>query len=333
MRCHFILTALVCLVLFTHSSYAGVTLNGTKYHSLQEVASKLNLKFKWESPNQEAVLSNSQVQLVFNKGKRYVLINNVQTWLGHAPRVHKNKFYITDLDISNLIAPILLPHKYPSPPKLYHIVIDPGHGGKDHGTSNADFNLKEKDLTLDLSLRLKKELERAGYKVSLTRKDDRFVSLKERPSFANRKKADLFVSIHFNAVASGKNSVKGIETYAFTLKNHPSTSGSAVTAADRQSFPANQFDSWNALLGYSIHRSTFQNTNSVDRGLKRARFAVLKSLNCPGVLVEAGFLSHPQECQQIKSPAHRQKLAKSIAQGIFNYQKTLNYIRKKSPRA
>ncbi len=100
-----------------------------------------------------------------------------------------------------------------------------------------------------------------------------------------------------------------------------------MTAPDKIAWTGNKNDHWNALLGYNIQKSLITDLRVIDRGLKRARFAILKTLNCPGILVEAGFLSHPEECQKINSSAYRQKIAQSIAAGVLSYQKTLDQVR------
>lgn len=306
-------------------AHARFSENGVSYYSLPEIASKLKLKLVLNS-SEEGVLSTPGTQLYFLKGKRYATLNNTQIWLGHPILFHKNNLYIAETDFSKAIGPVLAPNNYSIPPKLFHIVIDAGHGGSDEGASNIEYGLKEKDLTLDLSFRLMHELEQMGYKVTLTRNNDSYLPLKDRPNLANNKKADLFLSIHFNSVENGKPSVRGIETYVLTLQNHPSTSSHKPTNEDKVSLIGNENDVWNALLGYHIQSSLTGNLNNIDRGVRRARFAVLKTLNCPGALIEAGFLSHNDECQNIASPAYRQKIAQAIASGVLAYQKILNRI-------
>lgn len=315
---------------FAIPSQAKLNVNGVAYYSLKELASKLKLNLDWNLKKEEGLLTGPNIQLSFLNKKRYVIINNVQVWLGLPIFLNKNELYISENDFSKAIAPIVAPHNYSMSPKLSHIVIDAGHGGNDEGTSNLQYNIKEKDLALDVSLRLMRELEQSGYKVTLTRNKDQYISLKDRPDFANIINADLFISIHFNSVENGKNGVQGIETYVLTLENHPSTSSHLVTALDKVTLPGNKNDPWNVLLGYNVQNNLINNLNAVDRGVRRSRFAVLKTLNCPGILLEAGFLSHPEESQKINSPIYRQSIAQSIAAGILAYQKTLNRIREKT---
>lgn len=301
----------------------GIEIQGINYLNLKEMAPKLNLKLSSHRSRDEGVLVGPDIAVSFIKGKRYVAINHTPIWLGRPILLHKNDLYLAESDFFKAIAPILVPYNYSMPPKLRHIVIDPGHGGKDEGARNSECGLREKDLTLDLSIRLMRELQRMGYKVTLTRQNDHFLSLKDRPECANRKKADLFISIHFNSVETGKNSVSGVETFILTLQNDPSTAGKTVSAEDKISYPGNQYDPWNALLGYNIQSHLVHELQSNDRGLRRGRLAVLKTLECPGVLVEAEFMSNNEECQKIRSPAYRQKMAQSIASGVLAYHKII----------
>lgn len=310
-------------------SNASSTFNGETYYALKEIAQKLGMKFRWIRRHEEASLKSKWTTLSFKREKRQFSINGNSIWLGHPVRLQKKQLFISKRDYDGTLAPILTPHKFRSPPKLYKIVVDAGHGGKDNGTINAALNLNEKAVALDVAQRLAKLLRGYGYDVHLTRNNDQFIPLEKRTQIANNLDADLFVSIHFNAVEKGQSQVNGIETYALSLANHPSSSGSKLTASDCAGYQGNKNDPWNALLAYHVHTSLNQKLDTSDRGLKRARFKVLKNLKCPGILVEAGFMTHPHEAKQIKAPVHRQKIAQSIATGIFEYQKKLNRIRQK----
>ncbi len=320
---------LICIFCIGTFSYGKVTVDGVCHYSLKEVASKLKLRLEWNAQNEEVILTGPNIRMSFLNKKRYVIINNIQVWLGMPIFLNKKELYVSESDFLKAIAPVVVPCNYSMPPRFLHVVIDAGHGGSDEGTSNGEYNVKEKDLALDVSLRLKKELEQGGCRVTLTRGKDQYIALKDRPDFANEVDADMFISVHFNSVENGRNSVQGIETYVLSLAGHRSTSSHLVNALDEVSLPGNRNDPWNILLGYSVQNSLIKNLKAVDRGVRRSRFAVLKTLNCPGILVEAGFLSHPEECRKISSPVYRQKIAESIAGGVFGYQRALNRIRER----
>lgn len=179
-----------------------------------------------------------------------------------------------------------------------HIVIDPGHGGKHLGACSKRHSFEEKQFTLPTARLLQKKLEKLGYRVSLTRNEDVFVSLSERAAIANRCKADLFISIHYNS-APGKPDVHGLEVFYFGYKdNRPHK---ARVLAD---------DVLNGML---------KETKAHSRGTKPARFVVLKETQMPSILVEGGFLTNEKERAKIKSKTYLEKVAEGIAQGVHHY--------------
>jgi len=169
------------------------------------------------------------------------------------------------------------------------IVIDPGHGGFDRGGIPGQ-RVAEKIMTLDVSLRLKPLLEKAGYKVVMTRNTDVFVPLGERVAMANSYPNSIFVCIHFNsATRSGAN---GIETYFYSTESAP--------------------------LAASIHSAVVVGAPSENRGVRRRGYFVLRKTAVPAVLIECGFLTNPTEAQYAQSSDYRQKLAQEIARGVLN---------------
>lgn len=305
-----------------------VILEDKAFIDLESVANRLRMRYQWVEPRKSVEIQNKSIQLLFEKEKRHININDGKIWLGDPVRSHRGRLYISKEDFKWGIMPLLTPQAFASPPKLYRIVIDPGHGGKDDGTINEVFSAKEKDLALDISKRLKEILVKYGYDVHLTRTDDSFIPLADRPEIANRLMADLFVSIHLNSIDSIKSDqVKGVETYILTLPGQSSTDQSIPNAQDKVGYPGNRNDAWNALLAQYIQRGLVNDLATVDRGVRRARFKVLKTLKCPGVLIESGFLSNPKECKLFKSPVYRDQVAQAIAKSLLKYQHTLDRIR------
>ncbi|MDQ8185589.1 N-acetylmuramoyl-L-alanine amidase [Pelagicoccus sp. SDUM812002] len=196
------------------------------------------------------------------------------------------------------------------------IVIDPGHGGVHDGAKNQSIGILEKNLALDVSLRLQGHLEANGFKVVLTRYDDRHVELKERPAIANGLKADLFVSVHFNA--AGKSDPKGLETYMFTPEGNPSSSDSE-SGDDAVFYPVNRFDQQSFELAYAMQKTMTTRLGREDRGVKKGRWAVLKTLDCPGVLVECGFVSNDDEALLISTAGYRERVSQALADAIVAY--------------
>ena len=263
--------------------------------------------------------------MTFYTNKRFFALNGTRVFLGSPGLLQKDKFLLAKQDVEKTLLPLILPQKSPMPPKLYHIVLDPGHGGKDPGAQSQIFGLKEKELNLDIAKRVKRKLEIFGYKVTLTREKDRYLSLRERTAIAERRKADLFISIHFNA--SSTKTANGVETYCLAPVGQPSSNEVKSQANYQTRYPGNQKDCWNILCAYYVQSTLVRTLGAVDRGVKRARFSVLRTATMPSILVEVGYITNAQEVKKIKTEAYRQKVAQSIANGVFLYQKTLNRIR------
>jgi len=225
--------------------------------------------------------------------------------------------------------------------KIGRIVIDPGHGGHDTGTIGPH-GLREKDLVLDVGLRLRKLLEeKAGAEVIMTRSDDTFIPLEERTAIANQKDADLFVSIHANA--SRDASARGVETYYLNFTSDPR----ALEVAARENATSEQsvhqlqdlvkkivltekIKESQVFAGdvqHSIYRLTSAGTGQGDRGVKRAPFVVLIGANMPSILAEISFLSNPYDERQLRKPDYRQKIAEALYQGIYRYVSALGGVK------
>ena len=222
--------------------------------------------------------------------------------------------------------------------KKYIIVIDAGHGGKDNGASCCK-KKKEKNVTLAVAEKLKKKLEKKGYKVYMTRDDDTFVKLPKRTEFANKKKADIFVSIHANAAPNKKlaNFFKGIEIYYLS----PAKTDRAKEAAAKENavmFKDKDFYTKNAYLslisrekiieshklGLDVSAQMLSNIRSSygkveDGGVKPANFWVLVGAQMPAILVETGYITHPKEGNNLMNAYYKDLLAKGIMEGIGRY--------------
>jgi len=217
------------------------------------------------------------------------------------------------------------------------IVIDPGHGGRDPGAVGYS-GVKEKDLNLAVSKQLVKALRARGYRVLMTRNDDTFVPLYSRANFANRVKADIFVSIHCNA--SLRKKASGFEIYFLSEK--ASDPGAKATARLENAVvalegkPSKRNRRVQELL-YSMAKNAFINESSalcghirkvVRKGIKMVRydvkqagFFVLKGTQMPAVLVELGFISNKHEERQLSRGTFQRKMVAAITKGIHQYEK------------
>jgi len=297
------------------------------YIGAKEMARTLNLTPKWDPATRQLTLLDAQVTLVLERDQRETDLNGMRVFLG-APTVWRNgELAVSQIDFQRLLLPAIRPLNLSGPtPGLKVIAIDPGHGGRDTGKVNAGQKVLEKEATLDTARRLKLLLEAQGFTVVLTRSDDRFVELAERPEIATRESADLFISLHFNAVEAEATRVTGVEVYTMT----PQFQLSADRRLDDHVpvfNPGNAMDPWNTVLGYHLHRALLSSLKVPDRGLKRGRYVVLRLARCPAVLIEAGFLSHDGEARRIATPQYRQEIAAAIAAGVHNYVTTVAAVR------
>jgi N-acetylmuramoyl-L-alanine amidase len=224
--------------------------------------------------------------------------------------------------------------------KIGRIVIDAGHGGHDTGTIGPT-GLMEKDLCLDVALRLGKIIEQKlpGAEVVFTRSDDTFVPLEERTNIANEAKADLFVSIHANS--SPDHGARGVETYYLNLKGSPE----AMEVAARENSVSQQgvhdledlvkkiartekIDESKELaedVQTSLSKRIQRTAKPVrNRGVRKAPFVVLIGAGMPSILTEISFLSNPADEQLLKKPEHRQHIAEGVYQGVAAYLQSLN---------
>ena len=145
---------------------------------------------------------------------------------------------------------------------------------------------------------------------------DEYIELFDRPDIAKRRGADLFVSLHFNAFP--QSNVRGAEVYCLTPAGAASTNARGEGGGSG-SFPGNRFNPRNMLLAYDVQKSLVRSLSVEDRGVHRARFAVLRGAAMPAVLIEGGFMSHPSEGRKIFDPAYRREMARAISDGILNY--------------
>ncbi len=217
----------------------------------------------------------------------------------------------------------------------YHIVVDAGHGGKDPGARSRN-GTQEKDITLDISRRLKQSLESRGFKVTMTRDRDVFISLEQRTEIATHAKADLFVSIHANS--SPSRSVDGIEVYALrdldgVEKRDPQrqknqrmfTRSLAMKSGDvnLEMIIADMLYNYkiaeSQLLAAFVNKGTSVGARVNSRGVKRAGFHVLRNTLIPAVLVEVGFLTNSQEEAMLRQADYRQKLADGVAASLVSF--------------
>jgi N-acetylmuramoyl-L-alanine amidase len=225
--------------------------------------------------------------------------------------------------------------------KIGRIVIDPGHGGHDTGTLGPT-GLEEKEVVLDVGLKLKKLLEqRTGCEVIMTRSDDTFIPLEERTAIANQKSADLFISVHANA--SRDESARGIETYYLNFTSSPDALEVAARENASSQEAVHQLQDLIKKIAMTekieesqdfarqVQREVYTRVTKVsgaqrDRGIKKAPFVVLIGANMPSILAEISFLTNPRDERLLRRPDYREKIAEALYEGILGYLKTLGEV-------
>jgi N-acetylmuramoyl-L-alanine amidase len=226
--------------------------------------------------------------------------------------------------------------------KIGKIVIDPGHGGHDTGTIGPN-GLEEKDLVLDVGLKLGKLLEsRLGAEVVYTRKDDTFIPLETRTAIANQQRADLFISIHANS--SHDPDARGVETYYLNFTSSPDALEVAArenAVSEKSIFELQDLVKKIALkekieesrefasdVEESLHAGlAAKNPGIRNRGVKKAPFIVLIGANMPSILAEISFVSNPGDERRLETSEYRQRIAESLYKGIAKYVNGLSGVK------
>lgn len=215
------------------------------------------------------------------------------------------------------------------------IVIDPGHGGKDCGAMGVD-KVCEKKVVLNIGKYLRDELKKRGYKTYMTRDKDVFIGLRQRTNLANNRNADLFISIHANAIPENKAKFEGIESYFLStarserakkvaaLENKDDTEG--MNYFSKQSFlntlNTQRIVASNRLaidIQYGMLQSLRSKYKVVDGGVREGPFWVLVGAVMPSVLLEVGYITHPTEGKRLNQTAFQKTIAKGIADGVDGY--------------
>jgi len=280
---------------------------------MQDLFARFSVASAITDTNGVTVWTTPDMQVRFFDNSRRLEINGTLLWMNGAVTTNEaTQRMIAATDVETVLAPLLAPAAPVARSGRFVVVLDPGHGGDDPGAvaTNA---FPEKKLTLDIARRVRKKLKVPGVSVRMTRRGDQTLTLAERSAVAARR-GDVFVSIHANKAPNV--AAEGIETFVLPADGYPSTS---ATGTVFESHPGNLHDAASTQLAYFIHREMGSKTQAVDRGIKRARFEVLRNSPCPAALVEVGFMSNTGELAKLLDPGYRDRLAEGIASGILAY--------------
>ena len=297
--------------------------SGVRYVLLFDVADFYGLASQYTKEGVVLYSSTRRVEMFYEK--REGSINGTKTFF-LAPVLYLDKRpYITETDFLRVIDPALRT-RIPQKQRIRTIMIDPGHGGSDPGAKGPV--LSEKQVNLLIAAKLKRALEKLGFRVLMTRTGDTFPALKDRTDMAKKNKPDLFISIHCNSAANS--AVHGIETFLVTPVG-------ACSTADKEPqstrYTGNAFDQNNYRLAFDIHRSLLKFTGCEDRGIRHARFYVLRNSVCPSILIECGFLSNNAEGRLLATNERQNKIVAGILSGLARYAEAVKPSKKESASA
>jgi N-acetylmuramoyl-L-alanine amidase len=322
--------------------YRVEQISGVSVFSLVDMCEREKVAWDYDSLSRIVILKKGNTEVRLLVGSDRAIVDKTTQRLS-APIIIKDGVVYAPVDVWSYFQPAVCPTGLagvPSGPAylkpIRSVVIDAGHGGKDPGAI-GHYGLREKEVVLDVAQRVKNELERCGLKVFLTRDDDVFLPLYDRPAVSGERKADLFVSIHANATRSRW--VQGFEAYYLSeamddnaralaaIENAPQELDTNIFMAQVQSLKATLWDmvytenrKESFELANTIGKSVSRRMNMKLLGVRGAKFAVLKGSMVPAVLVEIGYISNREGERNLKDANYRQRMAQAIAEGIINFQ-------------
>lgn len=322
------------------------TFNSVGYLPLIKLCDVYGLKYKLDNYINTATIEKENNKIILRSGSDTMFVNGSRRRLEAPVLMNAGALFVPVSFAKNTLAPIVgvapaeeIPEAEISKRYIIKtIVIDAGHGGKDVGAVGRRFHLREKNMALELAHKIKEKLSGSGIRVIMTRSDDTFIPLARRAKIANQSGADLFVSVHINA--SRTKSLSGFECYY--LSNTTDDNARALEAYENASIKIwgeaqiehskrldrtlwdmalteNRLES--AELASSICSSVSENFTMGNRGIRAARFYVLKYTRMPAVLVEAGYISNKYEELKLKDSEFLDKIADAVSQGILRYKR------------
>jgi N-acetylmuramoyl-L-alanine amidase len=300
----------------------GDTIDGRDYVPVADVAAEFALGAPASAgPKKFLAKGGDGKSLQVEVNSREAMIDGVRQWLSFPARMDGAAPCVSQFDVEHTIRPALQLGKVEGVKPVRVVVLDAGHGGYDNG-ARSRYGY-EKEYTLDVVRRLRKKLEAADVKVVQTRNSDSFIPLESRPRVANRLSGAVFVSIHFNS-ADWKPSANGIETYCISPLGAPPSGQDRLMARDRMVEAGHALEPVDFTFATTMQHALVGKLGVEDRGVKRARFVVLKDASTPAILIEGGFLTNAGDAARIDSARWREAYAEALATGILEYRKFAN---------
>lgn len=305
---------------------------------LKDICVRNDIRWQWDHVAQVATLRHKGAGAEVLVGSDLVLVGGERVALSAPVRMVRSAVMVPPDFQSKVIDRLLREagrQKGYAAPKIREIIIDAGHGGKDPGAIGRT-GTQEKKIVLDIAKRLRRILQGRGFSVRMTRDGDRFISLPERTEIASRAGADLFISVHANSNPS--RGVHGLEVYTagdsgfmdgdeaqrrtnrrLMFRNLSMKNGDSQVERIVSDMLHTHKQGEGKVLAGRLARQTARVAKTRNRGVKDARFYVLRNTLVPAVLVEVGFLTNPREEKLLRSGAYRQRIARGLAEGILDY--------------
>ena len=318
-----LVTLLACAGLASAATeWELVKIRGRDYLTVDNIAKFYGLPTGVAPVEKRIRLDNGKISLEVQLDSREVMINGARTWLCFPVTEKDGQYLVSRIDLAKSFEPQFRPQMIKDLGQFKTVVLDPGHGGFDKGAISGYGY--EKDFALDVARDIKPILEAKGLNVKMTRDSDIFVPLELRARIANAAKDAVFVSIHFNATDSNP-AANGFEIFSLTPRGAPSTADDALALRFMNMEAGSPVDAPSLALSMSVYHSVLGHFSEFDRGIKRARFAVLRLTKIPAILVEGGFLTERGESRLIAKSAWRARFAESIATGILSYKELVDH--------
>lgn len=254
-------------------------------------------------------LGNGELTLDFGPAPRELRIQDRLCILSHPVQEDAGgDLLVSVTDLLQLIEPVLRPTYISNRSAVRTVVLDPGHGGHDTGTVTP--YAREADVALVVATRLGAELRKRGYEVVYTQEQNQYQSPQARVDKANAAPAAIFISLHLN---SGRSDESGVQTYTM----NPLQTGD-------KPLPGHEFSQSSMALAMALQSSLVEKTEAVDGGCRRAHYSPLNSLRCPGVMVELGYATNPEEGTRLSTEEYQLKLVNALADGVDSFARVMN---------
>lgn len=286
--------------------------DGVEYVPLEDLRSfykLMPLQPKGRKVAGQRMVGNGEVELHFGPAPRELRIQERLCMLTHPVQEDATgDLLVSRIDVVQLIDPVLRPSYIANRSAVRTVVIDPAHGGHDTGTVTP--YAREADVALAVATRLGAELRKRGYEVLFTQEQNQYQSPQARVDKVNAAPAAIFVSLHLN---HGRSDMKGVQTYTL-----------APVGRNEKPLPGHEFSQSSMALAMALQSSLVEKAGAEDGGCRRAHYSPLNSIRCPGVMVELGYATHPEEGTRLSTEEYQLKLVEALALGIDSFARAMN---------